>query len=216
MPEFKKRETGYKIKIGDILNGNPVIEEENKEGTLRERFRFLELNNKQIQRVNIVANIIDKFISEGEKRFATLTIDDASGQIRLKVFGEDVSKFEDLNQGDTIMVIGLLRSYNKELYILPEIIKKTDPRYLLIRKLEIEKDTPSQSQEIKSNNQSVSAREQIITLIKSSESDGGIDTEQIILKLNKLNPEEINNELLRLLEEGIVYEPRPGRVRYLG
>jgi hypothetical protein len=107
MPEIKKRETAYKIRIGDILKGTPIVEDvpqetpnpqESLSGAVKEKFRFLELEERKIIRVNIVANIVDKYSSEGEKKFSTITIDDASGQIRLKVFGEDVEKFDQLSQ----------------------------------------------------------------------------------------------------------------------
>jgi len=218
MAEIKKRETAYKLRIGEILNGTPIIEDvKGEEGTPnKEKFRFLEIAEKQIIRVNLIANIIDKFSSEGEKKFATLTIDDGTGQIRLKLFGEDVSKFENLNQGDTIITMGLLRSYNNEVYISPEIIKKIDSRYLLIRKLEIEKNQKSEQTNSSENAPVGSLREEIIKTLQSSEDSGGIETEQIILKIKSSDPSAINSEIIKLLEDGIIFEPRPGRVRYLG
>jgi DNA-binding transcriptional ArsR family regulator len=36
------------------------------------------------------------------------------------------------------------------------------------------------------------------------------------MKLKQANPQIISQEIKKLLEEGIIYEPRPGRVRYLG
>lgn len=219
MPELRKRETAYKVLIGDIQKGTPIIEEsKNSENEFsKERFRFLELGEKQIVRVNIIANVIEKFASEGEKRFASATIDDASGQIRIKAFGDDVKKIEAINQGDTIIVIGLLRSYNQEIYVLPEIIKKADTRYLLIRKLEVEKSanrpisqTPQQAK------QATDLAEEIVAIVKAGEEHGGVDTEQIILKLKTADPEAINSKLIKMLEDGIIYEPRPGKVRYLG
>jgi len=214
----KKRETAYKLRIGEILNGTPIIEDiKGEEGTPnKERFRFLEIAGKQIIRVNLIANIIDKFNSEGEKKFSTITIDDATGQIRLKLFGEDVSKFESLNQGDTVIIIGLLRSYNNEVYISPEIIKKIDSKYLLIRKLEIEKDKKDEQTASDENGQIGSLREEIIRTLQSSEDSSGIETEQIILKIKSSDPSAINSEIIKLLEDGIIFEPRPGRVRYLG
>ena len=125
-----KRETAYKIRIGDLLRGNQIFEETE---ALNKRLLHVELGNKKLIRVNIIANVIDKFESESESRFATITLDDGSGQIRARVFGEDVNKFKELIQGDTIVIIGFVRSYNQELYILPEIIKKITPKYLLIR-----------------------------------------------------------------------------------
>ena len=217
MAEIKKRETAYKLRIGEILNGTPIIEETKSEETgNKERFRFLEVAEKQIIRVNLIANVIDKFNSEGEKKFATLTVDDATGQIRLKLFGEDVAKFENLNQGDTILITGLLRSYNNEVYISPEIIKKIDPRYLLIRKLEIEKNQKNKQTTSNESGQVGSLREEIIKTLQSSEDSGGIETEQIILTLKSSDPSAINSEIIKLLEDGVIFEPRPGRVRYLG
>lgn len=217
MPEFKKREIAYKLKIGDLLRGNQIFDEtpsEDPNQTItNKRLLYIELGNKKIIRTNILANVIEKYINDSERKFASITIDDGSGQIRIRVFGEDISKFEGINQGDTILIIGVLRSYNQELYILPEIIRKQDPRYLLIRKLELEKEyakqSPPEKKEIKA------FKDQIIEMIKSSEDNEGIDTENIILKL-KAQPNIITEEIKKLLEEGIIYEPKPGRLRYLG
>jgi len=207
MAEFKKREIACKLRIGEILRGKPQVTID--EG--RERFNFLELGNRKIVRVNVVANVIDKFSSEGEKKFATLTLDDATGQINVKTFGNEVDLFNEISQGQTLMIIGVLRTFNNELYILPEIIKQADPRYLLIRKLEIEKTMPK---EVKKEELSA-VKDQLTARIKEEEKNEGIDTEKLIMEINA-NPEMINQELRRLLEEGIIYEPRPGRVRYLG
>lgn len=211
MPQSYKRETAYKLRIGDLLRADQIFEE--VEG-LNKRLNFVELGNKKIRRVNIVANVVDKFESEGEKRFASITLDDGSGQIRARLFGEDINKFNDLIQGDTLIIIGVLRSFNQELYILPEIIKKTEPKYLLVRKLEIEKSfptqpTPEKKQEIKA------LRDEVIEKIKTAEANEGIDKEEIIMN-TKSQPDLISQEIQKLLEEGIIYEPRPGRVRYLG
>jgi len=212
MPEPYKRETAYKLRIGDLLKANQIFEESE---SLNKRLQFVELGDKKILRVNIIANVIDKFISEGERRFASITLDDGSGQIRARLFGGEVTKFQDTTQGDTLLLIGLLRSYNQELYILTEIIKKVDPKYLLIRKLEIEKlfQKPlsnEQKQQIKA------LKNEIIEKIKAAESNEGIDKDEIILNLKDSQPETITQEIQRLLEEGIIYEPKPGRVRYLG
>lgn len=55
--ETIKRNVAYKIRIGELLNGKPVIE--------NERFGFLEIDGKRIMRVNVVANVIEKYQSEG-------------------------------------------------------------------------------------------------------------------------------------------------------
>ncbi len=202
LSEQRKRNVAYKLRIGDILNGKPY----RAEG----KFLFLELGEKKVVRVNILANCIDKFVQEGEKKYASVTIDDASGQIRLKVFGDDVEIVKDILQGDTLQIIGNVREWNDELYIIPEIVKKVDPRWLLVRKLEIQesrKDIPAES--------SNELKDVIMSKIKSSETDGGIDSDTIVMDV-EASPELINDEIKKLLEEGLIYEPRPGRLRYLG
>src|SRR3989338_6782124 len=128
MADIRKRETAHKLRIGDLLRGNQIFEQSDN---INPRLQFVELGNKTIVRINIVGNVVDKFESEGERKFASITLDDGSGQIRARLFGEDISKFKDISQGDTLVIIGLLKSFNQELYILPEIIRKTEPKYLL-------------------------------------------------------------------------------------
>jgi len=202
-PEQIQRATAYKLRIGDILSGKQVMD--------GERFNFLELGNRQIIRINLVANIIEKYEAVGEKKYLSFTIDDASGQIRVKIFGEDVEKFRNIEQGHTVMIIGKVRFFNNELYILPEIIKPQDPRYLLVRKLELEKEKPKQVDK----EQVRAVKDQIIDMIKSAEDNGGIDTDKLIMEI-KASPDIINQEIRKLLEEGLAYEPRPGKIRYLG
>ncbi len=201
-----KRHIAYKFRIGDVLIGKPILD--------NERFAFLELGDRKIVRVNVIGNIIEKFESSGESRFSSFTIDDGSGQIRLKSFGDDVERFKDLTQGQTVLVIGVLRFFNNELYISPEVIKEQDSRYLLVRKLEIEKEKPIESSLRKE--QIVAIKDRILDIIKNSENNGGAETEKIILDLKEASPEMINKEIEKLLEEGIIFEPRPGKLRWLG
>jgi RecG-like helicase len=212
MPEIKKRQTAYKLRINDILRGTPIFEDI---GEGNKRLKSLELGEKSIVRVNIVANIVEKYENEGERRFASITLDDGSGQIKARVFADDISKFNELKEGDTLVLIGVLRFYNQEIYIIPEVLKKQDPKYLLIRKLEIEK-TLNTNPAFRLEKKEVKAlRDEVINMIKDAEKSDGIEKEDIIIKISA-NPKLITEELTKLLEEGIIYEPRPGKVRYLG
>ena len=209
MPEEQqfKRNTAYKFRIGDLLFGKPIMN--------GEKFSFLELGNKKIIRVNLIGNIVDKYESGEERKYLSLTLDDGSGQIKLKSFAENVEKFKDIHQGQTVAVIGVLRNWNDETYVSPEIIKELDPKYLLIRKLETEKEKILNSNPVEKE-QIVAIKDKILDMIKGSEDDGGIDKDQIITNLQNISPEIINQEIQKLLEEGIAFEPRPGKVRYLG
>ena len=73
MAEVRKRETAHKLKIGDLLNGTQIVEDvpqetqdptQTQNQVTKERFRFLELGDKKIVRVNVIANVIDKYNSE--------------------------------------------------------------------------------------------------------------------------------------------------------
>lgn len=201
--EQQKRHVAFKLRISDLLKAQPIFD--------GERFRFLELEGKSILRVNLIANIIEKYSQDGEKKFGSITLDDGSGQIKVKVFGDDLVKINELNQGDTIQVIGLARSWNNEVYLTPEIMKRRDTRYLLVRKLECDMNEPKKL----GNDEILALREKLLEIVKREEAKGGADTESIVLEM-KSPPEAINAEIKALLEEGVIYEPRPGRIRYLG
>ncbi len=208
MPEQDfKRHIAYKLKVGEILLGKPIMD--------GDRFSFLEFGNKKVIRTNLVGNIVERYQSESESKYISLTLDDGSGQIRLKIFGDSVEKFKNIVQGQTVLVIGLLRSYNNEVYISPEIIKEIRPEYLLVRKLEKEKDKGSQPPPIEKT-QMTALKDKILEAIKSSEEEGGIEVDKIIMSLKDNSPEIINQGIKKLLEEGIIFEPRPGKVRWLG
>lgn len=204
-----KRNTAYKFRIGDILIGKPVMN--------GERFGFVELGDKKIIRVNVIGNIIDKYESQGESKYLSFTIDDGSGQIKIKTFGDDNDRFKDFHQGQTIVLVGVMRFWNDELYISPEIMKEMDPKYLLIRKLETEKEKAVHEREKPLQREQIMAvKDRILDMIKDAELEGGVDTEKVILALQQFSPDIIHKEIQRLLEEGIIFEPRPGKIRYLG
>ena len=200
--EIRKRNIAFKLRIGDILKGAPTRD--------ADKFLFLDIGGRHVVRVNILANCVDKFIKEGEKKYASLTIDDASGQIRVKAFGDDIVPLKDVVQGDTLQIVGNVREWNGELYVIPEVIKKVDARWLLVRKLEIQK-----TREDMPVSDDSKLKDEIMGKIKTAEADGGIDVDAIIMD-TEASPDAINVEIKKLQEEGLIYEPRPGRLRYLG
>ncbi len=207
MTDQFKRNIAYKFRIGDLLIGKPITD--------GEKFSFLELGDKKIIRVNIIGNIVDKYESSGERKYVFFTLDDGSGQIKIKCFGDDVNKFKDIIQGQTVLVIGNLRFFNNEVYISPEIMKEQDTKYLLVRKLEIEKEKNKNSN-LPAREQIVAIKDKILGIIKDAEKDGGIEIDKIIMDLRETSPEMINQEIKKLLEDGIIFEPRPGKIRWLG
>ena len=127
--EQQERQTAYKVSIGALLKETPTF--------TGEKFNHIEVLGKKVSRISLIANVVDKYVSP-EKPFVSLTIDDGTGQIRVKLF-DKLEMVSDINIGDTVLVIGWLRFFNNEIYILPEIIKKMDVRWTMVRRLELEK-----------------------------------------------------------------------------
>ena len=91
---------------------------------------------------------------------------------------------------------------------------KLDPKYLLIRKLELEKEKPKSTQT--DRKEMFAIKDKLLETIKNSEAEGGVEKDIIIMKFNEVSPSIVNQEIQKLIEEGIIFEPRPGKVRYLG
>lgn len=62
----------------------------------------------------------------------------------------------------------------------------------------------------------IKLKDQLKDLIKEYDSsEGGIITEEIYKKIT-YSPEEIKVEIKKLLEDGVIYEPNPNKLRWLG
>ena len=208
MTEQFKRHIAYKLRIGDIFAGESEFDQE--------RFMGIKINDKKIMRVNIIGNIVDKFENDGEKKYIFLTLDDGSGQIKLKTFGEDeLKKYKSLSQGQTVTVIGLLRHWNNETYIAPEIIREQDPKYLVLRKHETEEERSKNSSKLEKEDLG-EFKNKILEKIKSSEEEGGIELDKLIMDFRDISPENIKSTIEEFLKEGIIFEPRPDKLRYIG
>ena len=236
--EIKKRNTAYKVSISLIAKGGLELE---NDGQGRERFKYVTIGDKAIIRVNVIANVIDKFQS-AEKAYTALTIDDGTGNMRVKAFGDSTSLLKNIEMGDSILVIGRIGYFNNELYILPEIVKQQDARWLMARKLELTKEfgniyadekiemspaAPAKEKEAENQltdntdkvieekiERTLTLREQILEIIKNAEAEEGIDIDKLIMQMHQ-PVDDIKNSVTEMLESGEIFEPRPGRLRIL-
>ena len=127
-----------KARISDVVNGKFI----RKEG-MEPSYVLTDIGQK-ISRVNLLGTVVDKFMSE-DGNYSTITIDDDSDSIRVKAFKDDAKIFDNINTGDLVMIIGKVREYSDENYIIPEIVKKiADPNYESLHKLEVLKDLMKQ------------------------------------------------------------------------
>lgn len=120
------------MKIEDVTLGQYV---RSPDGT--EPSYLLTPWGEQVTRVRVMGTVIDKFIRD-DQNYATLRIDDGSETVSLRAWKEGVKELDGYKVGDTVDVIGRVREFNGEIYLVPElIIRVEDPNWELVRELEV-------------------------------------------------------------------------------
>jgi len=229
--ENKVRQVAYKLWICDLINSQ-IKKDEGEFSS-----QFIDFKGIKVSRVNIIANVVEKFINE-DKSFGSITLDDGSGVVRLKTWKEDTNKIERFNIGDIVNVVGRPRVYNEEGYIVPEILRKIeDPNFEILRKLELIKlygkpnlngikvDSENKKdesyvnedivEEIIVNETTENNRQVIIKLIESLDDGEGTNINDIIDN-SKINKNEIHLIIGDLLKEGEIFEIKEGYVKLIG
>ncbi|MFH1210974.1 MAG: OB-fold nucleic acid binding domain-containing protein [archaeon] len=224
---IQKRNTAYRLWVSDLLNAG-------MNGS--ENPNFIRFKDKEVHRVNIVANVVFKFDTP-DRNYGALTIDDGSGSIRLKAWREDVAILDGVKVGDMVLVIGRPRSFNGETYINPELVKPLqDPNWELVRKLELLKEygPPSKLVEnvevvdelsyeapkvVSSPDQVVveevvedvseTLRQKILSIVESNSGEVGIEFSQLV-KIAGVNEKQVEVTVQDLIAEGELFEPRKG------
>ncbi len=210
MPEaeqkFQKRQTAYKIRIKDILGSKYITTEGFNPN-------YLEVRGQEISRINIIGIVVQK---SGLDNYKTLIIDDGSEKISARVF-ENNSLFDKVGINDFALIIGRPREFANEKYILIEIIRKIDPIWAKVRKLELEKDITEDGvfsdteDSIKENVVDLSPTNKIVKLIKELDKGGGASIEDISSKEIK----DFDKIIDILLKQGNIFEIKPGKLKVL-
>lgn len=217
MPEQIQRQTAYKVWISNLNSSNFI----RSEGEFTPN--YIKIKDKNVSRINLIGTVIRKYENE-DKTYSALVIDDSSAQIRVKTWRENTSILDNLNEADTALVIGRLREYSSEIYITPEIVKKLNANWELLRKLELLKEHGKPEfkiiedeekkkgimeeqidvKEIKIGTSSA-IRQEILELIEKTESEEGINFNNIKETLD-YKEQEIEEILQELLKEGEIYQ----------
>jgi hypothetical protein len=88
----------------------------------------------ELRRVALVGLIIDQYSGEG---FASITIDDGTETIRAKAWGGEATSLDKVQTNILALIVGKIREYEGELYVVPEIVRELDdPNYLTVHKME--------------------------------------------------------------------------------
>lgn len=219
MEKSQKRQVAYKVRINDILKGEYIKEEGEWVPN------YVKVGSKKVSRVNLMAVVVSKQDLENTNN-QSLLVDDGSGKISIRSFEEN-NNFNNVSIGDFVLVIGRPREYFNEKYIVSEILKKIeDPLWVEVRKLELgNKEEISKAEEKTEISKSMDSEEEVIeeeigddintkilSLIKEIDTGAGADTQELITKLNADDTEQI---ITRLLEQGEVFEIKPGKLKIL-
>ncbi|MBU2560925.1 MAG: hypothetical protein KKD17_01415 [Nanoarchaeota archaeon] len=211
--ESSKRQVAYKVRVADIINNRYVKEE----GWLP---NYIAVRDKKVSRANLLGVIVSKSAQEDGVVSQSFILDDGSGRISLRFFETGAA----LDVGDIVNVMGRPREFGAERYIVPEIMKKvSDPKWVELRRMELAldahviqkiKEEPgpdvlSVEEEDFVDEPSVSAR--LLEEIRKLDSGSGVGFDDI----SSVSSNDVESALKRLLEQGDIFEVRPGRYKVL-
>lgn len=97
---------------------------------------LLTVFGERISRVAICGTVVERYDSGGGN-FSSLTIDDGTDAIHVKAFNEGVDSIRGISNGDFVIVVGKIKGYMDENFVVPEIVKRVnDPNFETFWKLE--------------------------------------------------------------------------------
>ena len=173
---MEQRQPAEHIWISELLSGS-FIQQEDAPGAL-------EINSKTIYRARLNGTVV----STDE-----LVVDDGTGSILVRTF----DKSFNVKLGDPVLVIGIPRVYESQPYLLGEIVKKIDAKWLEVRAKQHSRRTDQSSD--------------AVSIVRSLDKGNGADYDEVTAKLGKKGEELI----VHLLATGELFETRPGKIKVL-
>jgi RecG-like helicase len=204
----QRRQIAYKVRVVDVLNGEFVRKDGWEPNTV------VIGDGKEVSRVNLIATVVTQPTQEAN--FVSVVLDDGTGKIPARSFDSD-SPVNSVEIGTVALVIGRIREYNQERYLVPEIMKKIDnPAWIKMRQLELKGIVTTKPPEPVEEKVEVPGPSDKLTdipkLIKELDKGDGADIQEVVNKMDSPSAEEIIADLLR---QGEIFEIRPGRLKVL-
>jgi len=190
--------TARKTAIKDLMSGSWV----KKEGM--EPSYVVSPSGEKLSRVRLMGTVVGRFVAE-DGNFASITLDDGTDTMRLKTF-KTAKPLDKVNPGSLVEVIGKVREYNAEIYMIPEVVTAiSDPNLLTLRQAELSakarnlrKNPLSAEEPVQETADENALRKQILDVIAGNPE--GVEA-------------QIESVVNDLLSEGICYEPTPGKIK---
>jgi len=185
-----------KIRVIDLQKGTFVKGDNNNPN------HILLPDKKKVFRTHIIGTIL-RIQQTGNT--ASIVIDDGSASILLRIF-EEFPQMKTVSAGATVSVIGKIRSYKEQVYIVPEIIKECDKAWLGAHKA-INVQVEPNPVDKKVVHTSI---ESIIEYLNNNDSGSGVSMQDLTTQFG--NIEQIIDNMLK---HGVVYAHMPGRIKLL-
>ncbi|MEM2874427.1 MAG: OB-fold nucleic acid binding domain-containing protein [Candidatus Hadarchaeales archaeon] len=212
----------YKFRISDLLRGRYV-----RSADISEPSHLLVPPGVKVTRARIMGTVIEKFLRD-DHGYAMLRLDDGTETITVRAWRDGVQELEKFEVGDVVDVVGRIREFEGELYVVPDlIIEVRDPNLELLRELENMKQAialraseavgtalPSREEETEDLLPQVpeELKNKVMLALDRLDSPAGATAAEIGKEVG-LSVNQVEEALRALLMLGSIYEPAAGRYR---
>ena len=124
----RKRQIARKVILSEVTSGKYF----KKEGF--ESNYIITKDARKFSRVSLVATIVDTYKNEAGT-YGAITFDDGTDTIRGKYF-QDLTPMDDVSKGEIVEIIGKVKEYGGEIYLVTEHLFRRYVHFELLRKAE--------------------------------------------------------------------------------
>ncbi len=209
-----ERSPAIKVRIKELINGEFYRTPGNEPNYL------LTSLGERVSRARVLGVVVSKFVSE-DGEYVNITLDDGSGTISVRAF-RDTRVLEKIEVGDTADIIGKVKEYEGEVYLLAEIARKiSDPNWELVRRLELvikDKKLGGIQEEVapeSTDEDGGDPKDRVLEVIRRLDQGEGVKYITIAREL-KMSEDQLDTIINELLLEGEIYEPKIGRFKITG
>ena len=218
----KMKPTAYKLRIRDLVRGRFV-----RPADISEPSHLVTPSGLKVVRARVIGTVVEKFVRE-DGGYAMVRLDDGTETVTVRAWREGVRELERFEAGDVLDVLGRVREFGGEIYIVPELMLEVkDPNVEVMREAENLRFAweagalgpsgvpggaePQASGELSQEVPEELKNKVVLALDKLDSSDGASPSE-ISMELG-LPLAQVEEALRSLLITGSIYEPTAGRYR---
>ena len=131
MTEQRKRLVAIRCRVADILAGRYIKKDDLSPGYVITPFGLI------LSKVRI-NGIVSRVYVNDDKTYGFMTVEDGTGSIRVKFFNEMTKMLSDINKGDWVQVMGRIREYNDEKYLVVDgLVKHDDVMKIMLARVDL-------------------------------------------------------------------------------